>query len=137
MDKILELLETQGPLTGKVLIEKTKMDGFSLWKICNTNRRIIKKVIGTRYLRLDKQVDGYARLSPSIIREFYGYTIIGTEKNLKEIAKEAELLHQGIKEISRKKFKLAQEVVKKICESQEDYILLKMCVLYNCRRCSL
>ncbi len=130
MDKILELLETQGPLTGKVLIEKTKMDGFSLWKICNTNRRIIKKVIGTRYLRLDKQVDGYARLSPSIIREFYGYTIIGTEKNLKEIAKEAELLHQGIKEISRKKFKLAQEVVKKICESQEDSHIIKKCACF-------
>jgi hypothetical protein len=80
MDKILELLETQGPLTGKMLIEKTKLDGFNLWKICNSSEKIIKKTIGKRYVRLDQQVDGYARLSPSIIREFYGYTIIGTEK---------------------------------------------------------
>ena len=86
MDKILELLETQGPLTGKMLIEKTKLDGFNLWKICNSSEKIIKTTIGKRYVRLDQQVDGYARLSPSIIREFYGYTIIGTE-NMKEIAK--------------------------------------------------
>jgi len=125
MDKILGILENHGPLTGKALIEKTRIDGFRLWKICYSNRSIIKKVIGTRYLRLDKQVDGYARLSPSIIREFYGYTIIGTEKYLKEIDKMGELLHQEVIEISRKKFKLAQEVVKKICESQDDPHIIK------------
>ncbi|HHU86853.1 MAG: hypothetical protein ACOX86_00075 [Pelotomaculaceae bacterium] len=130
MDKILELLETQGPLTGKMLIEKTKLDGFNLWKICNSSEKIIKKTIGKRYVRLDQQVDGYARLSPSIIREFYGYTIIGTEKNMKEIAKKADLLHQEIIEISNKKFKLAQEVIKKICDSQENSHIIKKCACF-------
>ncbi|MEG6522912.1 hypothetical protein [Desulfotomaculum sp. 1211_IL3151] len=119
MDNIIELLDNQGPLTGKQLLEKTKMDEFSAWKICNSSKRVVTKIIGTRYLRLDRQVEGYARLSPSIIREFHGYTVIGTEKNINETRIKAELLRQEIIEISKKKFELAQEVITKIVESQE------------------
>ncbi len=125
MDNIVELLDTQGPLTGRVLLEKTKMDEFSLWKICNNSERIITKTIGRKYLRLDKHVKGYARLSPSIIREFYDYTIIGTAKTLSEMSSRAELLHQEIIKISKNKLKLAQEVIKKICESHKDSQIIK------------
>ena len=71
MDKIIEILENQGPLTGKELLEKTGMDEFTAMKKCNSSERIVTKTIGTRYLRLDRLVAGYARLSPSIIREFW------------------------------------------------------------------
>ncbi|WP_066638469.1 hypothetical protein [Desulfolucanica intricata] len=124
-EKIIELLDNQGPLTGKELLEKIRIDEFSAWKICNSSERVVTKTIGTRYLRLDRQVEGYARLSPSIIREFYGYTVIGTEKNIHEIHMKAELLHQEIKEISKKKFELAQNVITKIVESQEASQIIK------------
>ena len=102
MDKILELLETQGPLTGKMLIEKTKLDGFNLWKICNSSEKIIKTI--GRYVR--RSASGWiCRFSPSI-REFYGYTIT-VQKNMKEIAKR-RFTPSEIIEISNKKFKLAQ-----------------------------
>jgi len=130
MDKIIELLDTQGPLTGKVLLEKTKMDQFGVWKICNNCEEIITKTIGNRYLRLDKQVEGYARLSPSIIREFYGYTVIGTKRNLGEMLTKAELLYQQIIEISKKKFELAQEVITKVVESQENSTTIKACACF-------
>ncbi|TYO94741.1 hypothetical protein [Desulfallas thermosapovorans] len=130
IDKIVNLLETEGPLTGKSLLEKTKIDQFSLWKICNSSEKIITQTIGKRYLRLDKQVEGYARLSPSIIREFYGYTIIGTVNNLQEISKRAELLQQEIVQISKNKLELAREVIKKICESLEDSQIIKECACF-------
>jgi len=118
--RIIEILDRKGPLTGKKLLEETKMDAFCLWKSCNNCEKIITKIVGRRYLRLDKQVEEYARLSPSIIREFYNYTVIGTEKDLQEILTKAELLHQNIKRISKYKFDLAQEVITRICESQPD-----------------
>jgi len=100
------------------LLEKTRMDEFTAWKICNSSERIITKTIGTRYLRLDRLVAGYARLSPSMIREFYGYTVIGIEKNMPDILRKAENLRQEIIRISKNKFELAKGVITKIVESQ-------------------
>jgi len=125
MDKAIELLDHQGPLTGKELLEKIKLDQFTTWKICNSSERIVTKTIGNRYLRLDRLVEGYARLSPSIIREFHGYTVIGTEKNIPEILKKAEVLHKEIIEISKKKFELAEWVIMKIVESQAAANVIK------------
>ncbi|MEG6616971.1 hypothetical protein V6C27_11135 [Peptococcaceae bacterium 1198_IL3148] len=130
MDKIITLLDSQGPLTGKELLEKINMDEFSTWKFCNSSDRVVTKTIGDRYLRLDRQVDGYARLSPSIIREFYGYTIIGTENNVHDIIIKAKLLHQEIIAISKKKFELAQRVITKIVESQQASEAIKTGVCF-------
>lgn len=125
MDKLIELLDSQGPLTGKELLAKTGMDEFTAWRKCFSNEKVVTKTIGTRYLRLDRQVEGYARLSPSIIREFYGYTVIGTEKMMPQILSRAELLHEEIIQISKKKFALAQEVITKIVESKEAADIIK------------
>lgn len=88
------------------------------------------KTIGTRYLRLDRAVEGYARLSPSIVREFFGYTVIGTEHRLPEIEAKAKSVHEDIIRISRKKFDLAQEVIRKIVESKEAADRIKKCACF-------
>lgn len=118
MDKLIDLLEKAGPLTGKELLLKTGMDEFTAWRSCFSNEKVITQTLGTRYLRLDRQVEGYARLSPSIIREFYGYTVIGTERMMPEIIKKAELIREEIRQISKRKFALAREVIKQIVESK-------------------
>lgn len=125
MDKLIELLDSQGPFTGKELLAKTGMDEFTAWRKCFSNEHVVMKTIGTRYLRLDRQVEGYARLSPSIIREFYGYTVIGTENMMPQILKRAELLREEIIQISRNKFALAREVISKIVESKEAADIIK------------
>ena len=125
MDIIFDLLDAQGPLTGKELLDKAKKDEFTTWKICNSSDSIVTQTVGTRYLRLDRQVEGYARLSPSIIREFHGYTVIGTKKDKLEIQKKAEFLHQEIIRISKKKFELAQKVITKIVEAQANSDIIK------------
>lgn len=122
---LMELLVKHGPLTGKELIELTGMDLFALWKCCNMNPKLIIRTIGQRYLRFDKQVEDYARLSPSIMREFHGYTVIGTEDQHSEISHKAEIVHKDIIEISRRKFKLALEVITRIVEGQTEPGLIR------------
>lgn len=111
MDGILALLETEGPMTGKEILARTGKDGFLVWKFCFSSPEIIMQTIGSRYLRLDSQVEGYARLSPSILREFIGYTVMGTRGQEQDIENRALELTAGIEEISKDKLKLAYDVI--------------------------
>lgn len=118
--KIIELLKEHGPLTGKELCSRTRLDEFSLWSICSSSDKIIVKTFGKRFLRLDARVEGYARLSPSIKREFLTYTVIGLEKDSTKIGEIADSLYNKIRNISRQKFELAREIIRKIIESQAE-----------------
>ena len=102
MKDILVALETCGPLTGKELLHEVGSDEFSLWVACNRSDKIVTRIIGERYLRLDIHVEEYARLSPSIMREFYGYTVIGTAEQAQEIKDKAALLQKRMADISKK-----------------------------------
>lgn len=119
MKDILALLERNGPLTGKEILERTSEDELQVWKYCVSFPDIVTRSIGRRYLRLDRQVEGYARLSPSIMREFFGYTVIGLKSQIEEINRKAELLQEQISEISKRKFLLAQDLITKLVESQK------------------
>jgi len=120
MDKLINLLKTHGPMTGKELHQKTAMDVFNLWKSCNQNADIVTKNFGTRYLRLDRNVDGFARLSPSIIREFYNYTVISLKSQAEMALSKAEELHRHIIAVSQNKFALALETMEKNIASQPE-----------------
>lgn len=118
MNSIIDLLAAQGPQTGKEIMERVSMDIFQLWKACNQDNRIITKVIGKRYLRLDKHVEGFARLSPSILREFCNYSVIGLEEQTDALNKKANELHQNIISISNSKFDLAKNIMENIISSK-------------------
>ncbi len=119
-NKIEEILRIKGPLKGKELFEESKIDELSVWRICNKSEKIILKFSGRRFLRLDRDVKGYARLSPSIKREFLTYIICGLKRNLKEIEKKAKSLRQEIEEISKNKYNLAKEIISKIVEANKN-----------------
>jgi len=120
MNRIVELLDKEGPLTGKELRNKTVLDELSLWRICSKSEKIILKTFGKRFLRLDMRVEGYARLSPSIKREFLTYTVAGLEKDFQKIEAKVKSLYNEIKNISKQKFELARDTVKKIVECQKE-----------------
>lgn len=130
MYKILKLLERTGPLTGKEMRDLSGMDELSLWRICNRSDEIILKTIGKRFLRLDSSIKGYARLSPSIKREFLTYTVAGIKKDSGEIQRKASSIYQEIKKISRQKLELAREVIKKIVTEQEKPEILSRCTCF-------
>ncbi len=124
VNEIINILKNKGPLSGKDLIGQSGADPLAIWRFCNTCRQIRIKTIGQRFLRLDKRVEGYARLSPSILREFLTYTVIGLKSDCGEIDLRAEGLLKIAERISYAKFGFAKSVARKVIESQlsSEYI---------------
>lgn len=127
--KILSALSNFGPLTGSELIEKTGIEAFPLWRFCRNSPETISEIAGRRFLRLDRAVKGYARLSPSIRREFQSYTIIGLKEHSREISEKAAGLAETAREISSRKFNLAHETMSLAVSSLEEReeVLEKAC----------
>jgi hypothetical protein len=104
-------------LTGWQLLEKAHMEALPLWQICRQTPEIRAECAGRRYLRLDRNVEGYARLSPSIRREFMTYTILGLENQTAEIEARSAQLGQEARQISQTKFDLAREAMIAVVQS--------------------
>lgn len=118
-NKLIEILKEKKSLTGKGLLEESQSDELSLWRICNKSQKIMLKAIGRRYLRFDRAVKDYARLSPSIKREFLTYTVCGLKENSEEIEEKAKELRQKIKETSEEKYNLAKKIISEIVKGDE------------------
>ncbi|RLB41773.1 MAG: hypothetical protein DRH12_07315 [Deltaproteobacteria bacterium] len=111
LETIGNILETKGPLTGSELLEASGIEGLTLWGLCMSSADLFLRSVARHYLRLDRKVPGFARLSPSIYREFLTYTIIGTRDQQDLINEKASAITERIREISRAKLSLAKSVV--------------------------
>ncbi len=120
MNSISKILSENGPLTGRQLQHKSQLDVLSLWRSCVKSEELISRISGKRYLRLDKNVDGYARLSPSIMREFLTYTIIGLKKDAAQIDRMSLTLGKKIERISKEKYSLAKNTIRRLVEDRPD-----------------
>jgi hypothetical protein len=120
MDNVLAALERFGPQTGAELVEHTRLDVFRAWQEARSSPQIRFSAAGSRFLRLDRAVPGYARLSPSIRREFLTYTVLGLEGQLAQIEAKAGSLREEIRKISRAKRDLAREAMESVLESLHD-----------------
>lgn len=110
-NRIFGLIEDKGPLTGSELLEASGEEGLDLWRTCRLSPRLLIQTIGTRYLRLDRRVEGYARLSPSILREFLTYSVIGILDDPDSIALRSQAIRSHIEEVSRAKSLLVYNVI--------------------------
>lgn len=110
--RILGILGREGSLTGGELLPAWGGDRFTLWKTCVTSPSIRIIRIGRRYLRLDERVEGYSRLSPSILREFLTYTIVGTEE--RAMQERADALLEQIRGIGEWKTAIAAETIRTV-----------------------
>jgi hypothetical protein len=128
---ILRILERDGPLTGAELLERTQMGPLPLWRACRGCADIHSKIIGRRFLRLDRAVEGYARLSPSIRREFLTYTLLGLTSRSGLAEERAAQLRQEIARISRFKLELAREAMKAVVSelAESETILAQACFI--------
>jgi hypothetical protein len=109
--KILQLIREKGPLTGSELWEATGEEGLLLWRACRLSPELSVRTVGSRYLRLDRRAEGYARLSPSILREFLTYSVIGLSQDPRSVARRARAVVSHIEEVSRWKSQLAYNVI--------------------------
>ncbi len=111
MPAVAEILAQRGPLTGAELAAAGCFpDILDLWRACHAPG-LRRQCISHRYLRLDASVPGYARLSPSIRREFLTYTLVGLDRHLVALETRAAELKSAIASISRAKLDLARESV--------------------------
>lgn len=108
-DRVLGPLRAAGPLTGAELVERTRLEPLPLWRLCRLTPEIISEQVGQRYLRLDRAVEGYARLSPSIRREFLTYTVLGASGQEEAARARAQALTAEAHRISRVKSHTARE----------------------------
>jgi hypothetical protein len=122
---ISDLLATHGPRTGAELLALADGEVFPLWRACRTQPGIVVRHVGHRYLRLDKMVEGYARLSPSIRREFLTYTVVGLSGQVDEIAGRCLELQREFVRISRHKRALARDVIRRVIESSPNHERLR------------
>ena len=110
-ERIIDLLERTGPRTGAEILKALGGETFALWKACMLSPRLAIRRVGRRYVRLDRRVDGYARLSPSILREFLTYTVVGLADDPAAVDLRKNELQAHIKDVSRKKLELATRIV--------------------------
>jgi hypothetical protein len=130
-DDILSILTQSGPLTGAHLLERTRMEVLALWRTCRKAFSVQFKTAGRRFLRLDRNVQGYARLSPSIRREFLTFTYVGLDSQIEELAAKADALESEIRSISRAKLDIAKNsIVSALSHLQHrDVLLDKACFI--------
>lgn len=108
MQLIADILSRQGPLTGAELAAATSdSDILLLWRACHAPGLQLR-CTGRRYMRLDSAVKGFARLSPSIRREFLTYTLVGLDRQTARLEARAIELEQQTATISREKLELAR-----------------------------
>jgi len=117
VERMLQVIKEQGPLTGKDFVRETGLDIFEAWQFCTASPFVITSIVGRRYLRLDQKVDDYARLSPSIMREFLNYTIIGSAGQEQAIGKLVNKIAVDIAAISARKIALARDTIARLVEN--------------------
>ena len=129
--EIVRVLKEKGPLTGAELLETLGEDALLLWRACQLSGQIAIQTIGCRYLRLDSKIEGFARLSPSILREFLTYSVIGLTRDQYSLASKADEVASHIKEVSRAKLELARNIFSTVLSRLENDVLIKerACVL--------
>ncbi len=126
---ILQIIEHNGPSTGSQLAEISGLDPLLLLRSCRISSKVETRIIGTRYLRFDRQVSGYARLSPSILREFLSYSVTGKTGDTAFIEERAAELESKIENTSRAKYDLAYNIVASMAGRMDYDLRERICFI--------
>jgi hypothetical protein len=118
--EIIDLLDERGPLTGSEILESTGGDGLLLWRTCKLSKSLNIRTIGMRYLRLDRRIEGFARLSPSILREFLTYSVIGHARDESALFQKANEVGSHVEAVSRAKSEVVYSVVSSLVGKLES-----------------
>jgi hypothetical protein len=118
-NEVIKLVEERGPLLGSEIWEAVGGDRLSLWRTCKLSKNLIVRTVATHYLRLDRRVEGFGRISPSILREFLTYSVVGPLEAPNSLDRRARQVAAHIEDVSRSKLELAYRVVSSIAGDLE------------------
>jgi hypothetical protein len=124
-EKIIEIIRKKGPLTGAQLLDQANEDPLVILRACRLSNNLAMRIVGTRYLRLDRKIEGFARLSPSILREFLTYSVVGLATDKTTMEKKAQALESYIEKISRFKRDLAGNIISALIGRLGDDFFIK------------
>ena len=129
--EIITVLKEKGPLTGAEIFKTLGDDALLLWRACKLSKNLAIRTVGCRYLRLDSKIEGFARLSPSILREFLTYSVIGFPWDRDSLNRKTEEIASHIKEVSKAKLELANNILSAVLSQLENDVLIKdrACIL--------
>jgi hypothetical protein len=131
MREVLRALREKGPLVGRELYEATGLGIFDLWRFCKKSKEVALKRVSRRYLRFDREIKGYARLSPSLQREFLTYTVVGLKGDEERLKERALALREEIRRASREKLSMAGDVLERVVARlpERGYVLENACFI--------
>jgi hypothetical protein len=129
--KIINLIKAKGPLTGQELLEHLNIDKLLLWRTCCSASHLTIRIVGTRYIRFDRRMEGSVRLSPSILREFLTYSLVGLRENPDLLEEKARELSRQIQAISHTKSQLIYNVISALAANLalENDLLDQVCFI--------
>ena len=129
--EIISVLEEKGPLTGAEILHALGDDALLLWRACKLSQNMAIQTVGCRYLRLDSKIEGFARLSPSILREFLTYSVVGFPWDQGSLVRKANEIASHIKEVSKAKLELANSIFSAVLSRLENDVIIKerACIL--------
>lgn len=129
--EIIRLVEEEGPLTGAEISKAMDNDLLLLWRCCKLSKNLAIRTIGRRYLRLDRRIEGFARLSPSILREFLTYSVIGLAGDDEALIQRANKINSHIEQITRAKSGLAYTILSAVVGrfGNPDLISRQACII--------
>lgn len=130
-EAILKLVKEGGPRIGSEIMEAVDDDGLGLWRTCMLSGKLTIRTAGRRYLRLDRRIEGYARLSPSILREFLTYSVIGSPDHIPEILHRVHEIQSYHERVSREKSELVYRNISALMTRLESEYLIndRYCVI--------
>ena len=123
--EILTLLDQRGPLTGGELLESLSRDGLALWRICMGSPTLVVRSIARPYLRLDRRIDNYARLSPSILREFLTYSVVARHGDEEALRARLLELSRRIQTVTQDKSLLAYRTISALVSRADNPDLIR------------
>lgn len=103
------------------------------------SERLLFRRVGRRYLRLDQNVEGFARLSPSILREFLTYTIVGLADAPAALDRRTAEVAAHVAAVTAAKLQLARNVIDVVasrltdggCPEERFFVLLAGDIVYD------
>ena len=119
-EAIIALIKQRGPLTGAEIRNAIPLEGLELWQACFKCPHLKVRTVGTRYLRLDRRLPEFARLSPSIWRSFLTYSVIGFTDPHNGLEQRTADLSRHIEAVSRSKLDVAFQTVSALAAEVEN-----------------
>lgn len=109
--QVVEFIRERGSVLGVELAEAFDRKYFELWRLTQNSAKIYTTHFSRWYLRVDAELEGYARLSPSILRAFLTYTRFSTLENIEQAQEDARKQRALHVEVSEKKRRTARELL--------------------------